>query len=88
MSDEKKDEIKTFRKMRRLIRITWICFGLSMVIYSLSVKTIGIVPVWVFGWLASLIGWWSWYRHASPFGMCLNEEIANLEGKEKEEKSE
>ena len=88
MSDEKKDEIKTLRKMRRIMRITWICFGLSMVIYPLSVKTIGIVPVWVFGWLASLIGWWSWYRLASPLGMSLNEEIEHLERKEKEEKVE
>lgn len=81
-------EIKLLHKLRRRMVITWVCFFLSMVIYPLSARTIGIVPVWVFGWLASLIGWWNWCQHATPLNMVLNEEIATLEGKEKEEKAE
>lgn len=81
------DEIKLLRKLRRRVRITWVCFFLTMVIYPLSARTIGIVPVWVFGWLASLIGWWNWCHHATPLGACLKEEIEKLTNEEQEEQA-
>ena len=88
MTDERRDEIRLFRKMRRRMVITWICWGVAMVGYPLATRTVGVFPLWMVGWLASLIGWWNWYNLASPLGMYLKEEIEHLERKEKEDKVE
>ncbi len=80
-----KENLRLFKKMKRRMLITWICWGVAMVVYPLAAKTVGGFPLWVVGWLASLIGWWSWCHHATPLTGVITEEIKTLENKGQEE---
>lgn len=78
------DEIRLLRKMQRRMVITWVCWGVAMIGYPLATETVGAFPLWVFGWMASLIGWWNWCDHATPLDECLKEEIEKLTNEEQE----
>ncbi len=79
------EELRRFKKMRRSITVTWVCWIVAMVGYPLATRTVGAFPLWVVGWLASLIGWWNWCNHSTPLAAVLREEIEKREKEEQEE---
>ena len=77
--------LKFLKKTRRKNIITWVMFGLAMTIYPLSTKTAGEFPLWVIGWICSMVGWLIWNTWAVPFEIWLTETIEKIDKGETQE---
>lgn len=51
------EDIKTYKKMKRRAWIVLFAYAAAMLIYPFAAMTILDFPIWVVGWIATLVGW-------------------------------
>lgn len=76
--------MKALRKMKRRSWIAIVCSAVVMFCYPLAAQEIAGFPLWVVGWIPSLVGYWATNRILLPLLEAINDSL----DEEKNEKSQ
>lgn len=79
------EDLKTYKKMERRAKIVLFAYAAAMFIYPFAAMTILKFPIWVVGWIATLVGWGFMVPSQSAFIYALRDkikEVEELHGKE------
>ena len=51
-----REDLKTYKKMKRRAKIALFAYAAAMFIYPFAAMTVLDFPIWVVGWIATLVG--------------------------------
>lgn len=76
---ETEEDLKTYKTMKRRALVVLIAYAAAMFIYPFAAMTVQGFPIWVIGWIATLVGWGFMITSQSALILALDEKIKEVE---------